>query len=88
MDKNFIKVVMYLIICVLFGSIVNESAQILFLKNKMGNIKDNTENKKRENEILKNELVLLENDKRYLLILARKNLGMIKHTEKIYRFDN
>ncbi len=88
MDKNFIKVVMYLIICVLFGSIVNESAQILFLKNKMGNIKDNTENKKTENEILKNELVLLENDKRYLLILARKNLGMIKHTEKIYRFDN
>ena len=38
MDKNFLKVIMYLIICILAGSVVNESAQIFFLKNKNMNI--------------------------------------------------
>ena len=37
MDKNFLKVIMYLIICILAGSVVNESAQIFFLKNKSTN---------------------------------------------------
>ncbi len=88
MDKNFAKIIMYLLICVLFGSVINESAQIFFLKNKKSKINQRINKTKIENEVLKYELKLLKNDKRYLSILARKNLGMIKHTEKIYKFDN
>ena len=88
MDKNFLKVIMYLIICILAGSIVNESTQIFFLKNKNMNIINKIEDKKIENRLLEKELALLDNDIRYITILARKNLGMIKHGEKIYRFNN
>tara|TARA_B100001996_G_C18537257_1_gene545463 strand:- start:282 stop:548 length:267 start_codon:yes stop_codon:yes gene_type:complete len=88
MDKNFLKVIAYLVMCILFGSVINESAQILFLKNKMDDIKNKIVEKESENQLLNDELVLLENDKTYLSILARKNLGMIKHSEKVYKFDN
>tara|TARA_B100000700_G_C14970208_1_gene820989 strand:- start:1040 stop:1306 length:267 start_codon:yes stop_codon:yes gene_type:complete len=88
MDKNFLKVIAYLVICILFGSVINESAQILFLKNKMDDIKNKIVEKESENQLLDDELILLENDQRYLSILARKNLGMIKHSEKVYKFDN
>lgn len=79
---------LYLIICILIGSVVNESNQILFLKNKNSNIIKEIDNKKVENKILKAELELLDKDMRYITILARKDLGMIKHGEKIYRFNN
>ena len=88
MDKNFFKVIMYLIICILAGSVVNESTQIFFLKNKNMNIINKIEDKKIENRLLEKELALLDNDIRYITILARKNLGMIKHGEKIYLFNN
>jgi cell division protein FtsB len=88
MDKNFLRIMLYLIICILIGSVVNESNQILFLKNKNSNIIKEIDNKKVENKILKAELELLDKDMRYITILARKDLGMIKHGEKIYRFNN
>ena len=72
MDKNFLKVIMYLIICILAGSVVNESAQIFFLKNKNMNIINKIEDKKIENRLLEKELALLDNDIRYITILARK----------------
>lgn len=72
----------------MIGSVVNESNQILFLKNKNSNIIKEIDNKKVENKILKAELELLDKDMRYITILARKDLGMIKHGEKIYRFNN
>ena len=52
------------------------------------NIINKIEDKKIENRLLEKELTLLDNDIRYITILARKNLGMIKHGEKIYRFNN
>ena len=88
MDKNFLRIMLYLIICILIGSVVNESNQILFLKNKNSNIIKEIDNKKVENKILKAELELLDKDMRYITILVRKDLGMIKHGEKIYRFNN
>ena len=88
MDKIFLRIMLYLIICILIGSVVNESNQILFLKNKNSNIIKEIDNKKVENKILKAELELLDKDMRYITILARKDLGMIKHGEKIYRFNN
>ena len=33
MDKNLAKVVMYLMLCLLVGSVIGEGTQILFLKN-------------------------------------------------------
>ena len=84
MDKNFFKVIMYLIICILAGSVVNESTQIFFLKNKNMNIINKIENKEIENRLLEKELALLDNDIRYITILARKNLGMIKHLSLIH----
>ena len=68
MDKNFLKVIMYLIICILAGSVVNESAQIFFLKNKNMNIINKIEDKKIENRLLEKELTLLDNDIRYITI--------------------
>ena len=59
MDKNFLKVIMYLIICILAGSVVNESTQIFFLKNKNMNIINKIENKEIENRLLEKELSLI-----------------------------
>ena len=69
MDKNFFKVIMYLIICILAGSVVNESTQIFFLKNKNMNIINKIENKEIENRLLEKELALLDNDIRYITCL-------------------
>ena len=88
MDKNLVKVVMYLMLCLLVGSVIGEVTQILFLKNKNANIKKEIKDKENHNRLLKAELVLLKYDERYISILARKNLGMIRHGEKIYKFNN
>jgi cell division protein FtsL len=87
-DKNLAKVIIYLMVCVLVGSVISETTQILFLRNKNADIKEEIRNKKNHNRLLKAELLLLENDTRYISILARKNLGMIRHGEKIYKFSN
>jgi len=88
MDKNLVIVVMYLMLCLLVGSVIGEGTQILFLKNKNANIKKEIKDKENHNRLLKAELVLLKYDERYISILARKNLGMIRHGEKIYKFNN
>ena len=77
-------------IVLFFGSIVSLLVMLFgfFLKNKNMNIINKIEDKKIENRLLEKELALLDNDIRYITILARKNLGMIKHGEKIYRFNN
>ncbi|MCK9274438.1 MAG: septum formation initiator family protein [Syntrophales bacterium] len=39
-----------------------------------------------ENQILKNKILLLRNDLSYIEMIARKELGMIKEGEIVYRF--
>jgi cell division protein FtsB/cell division protein DivIC len=40
-----------------------------------------------ENQKLKEEVKRLQSDKRYIEEIARKELGMVKEGEIIYRFD-
>jgi cell division protein FtsB len=78
---------MYLIICILIGSVVIESRGIILLQDKNTDLKSRIEKKKEGNVLLRTELVLLKDNRRYLSILARRNLGMIKHGEKVYKFN-
>jgi cell division protein FtsB len=78
---------MYLIICILIGSVVIESRGIILLQDKNTDLKSRIEKKKEGNVLLRTELVLLKDNRRYLSILARRNLGMIKHGERVYKFN-
>jgi len=87
MDTNFIRTLMYLIICILIGSVVIESRGIILLQDKDTDLKSRIEKKKEGNVLLRTELALLKDNRRYLSILARRNLGMIKHGERVYKFN-
>lgn len=71
----------------MIGSVVIESRGIILLQDKNTDLKSRIEKKKEGNVLLRTELVLLKDNRRYLSILARRNLGMIKHGEKVYKFN-
>jgi cell division protein FtsL len=88
MDKSIIKILFTLLVCILLGSVVNELGQIYYLSSKHKKIKIETTQIKEENRLLNKEIAKLKNDPRYISIVARKKLGMIKNGEKIYKFKN
>lgn len=50
-------------------------------------IKSNIQELESKNEGLRKKIELLQNDSSYIEKMAREELGMIKQSEKIYRFE-
>ena len=60
---------------------------LLRLRKEVVRIKEKNLRLEEENQKLKEEVKRLQNDKRYIEEIARKELGMVKEGEIIYRFD-
>ena len=60
---------------------------LLRLRKEVVRIKEKNLRLEGENQKLKEEVKRLQSDKRYIEEIARKELGMVKEGEIIYRFD-
>ncbi len=60
---------------------------LLRLRKEVARIKEINLKLEEENHKLKEEVKRLQSDKRYIEEIARKELGMVKEREIIYRFD-
>lgn len=60
---------------------------LLRLKKELVRIKEVNRKIEEENRKLKEEVRQLQHEKRYIEEIARKELGMVKEGEMIYRFD-
>src|SRR4030042_1820911 len=60
---------------------------LLRLRKEVVRIKEKNLRLEEENQKLKEEVKRLQSDKRYIEEIARKELGMVKEGEIIYRFD-
>ena len=61
---------------------------LLHLRKEVARIKEVNLRLEEENQKLKEEVKRLQSDKRYIEEIARKELGMVKEREIIYRFDS
>jgi cell division protein FtsB/cell division protein DivIC len=57
------------------------------LRKEVARVKEKNLRLEEENQKLKEEVKRLQSDKRYLEEIARKELGMVKEGEILYRFD-
>jgi len=60
---------------------------LLRLKNELSRIKEANKGTEAENRKLREEVRRLQNEKRYIEEIARKELGMVKEGEIIYQFN-
>src|SRR5512143_3901023 len=60
---------------------------LLRLRKEVTRIKEINSRLEEENQKLKEEVKRLQSDKRYIEEIARKELGMVREREIIYRFD-
>jgi cell division protein FtsB/cell division protein DivIC len=60
---------------------------LLRLREEVTRIKERNLKLEEENQKLKEEVKRLQSDRRYIEEIARKELGMVKEGEIIYRFD-
>ena len=60
---------------------------LLRLRKEVARINEKNVQLEEENQKLKEEVKRLQSDKRYIEEIARKELGMVKEGEIIYRFD-
>jgi cell division protein FtsB len=62
--------------------------QLLRLQKELSRIKEANQVTEVENRKLREEVRRLQNEKRYIEEIARKELGMVKEGEIIYQFDS
>ena len=62
--------------------------QLLRLQKELSRIKETNKGTEAENRKLREEVRRLQNEKRYIEEIARKELGMVKEGEIIYQFDS
>jgi cell division protein FtsB len=60
---------------------------LLRLRKEVSRIQEENRKIEAENRKLREEVKRLQNEKRYIEEIARKELGMVKEGEVIYRFD-
>jgi cell division protein FtsB len=60
---------------------------LLRLQKELSRIQDDNRKIEGENRSLREEVKRLQNERRYIEEIARKELGMVKEGEIIYRFD-
>jgi len=89
MSRKFIKILFFLFGCILVGIVITETLDMFDKYKAKNNINKKIDVIKKENDILRKEIRLLEDkDSFYVNLLARKKLGMIGNGERIYKFKN
>jgi cell division protein FtsB len=79
-----ISVITILAVVYLFA---REASHVYALYQENEKIKSNIEELESKNEGLRKKIELLQEDNSYIEKMARDELGMIKQSEKIYRFE-
>ena len=90
MKKRRILILIFISLVIL-GSLTFFGEKGIFnlfrLRKEVARIKEKNLQLEEENQKLKEEVKRLQSDKRYIEEIARKELGMVKEGEIIYRFD-
>ncbi len=86
--RRFIKIAIAATI-ILFISVLffHEISELSLLKNENRKIEKEIQELKRQNEAYRWEIDAVKNDREYLEKILRKDFGMIKDREKIFRFN-
>ncbi|MCH8028320.1 MAG: septum formation initiator family protein [Candidatus Dadabacteria bacterium] len=82
--RNTVILTLTLLIVYIF---IRQTSKVYVLSEENSRIGRKVENLEKVNENLNIHLKLLKEDESYIEKVAREELGMIKHNEKIYRFD-
>ena len=88
MPKRWVYIPLIAILVMLFFTIFGERGllHIHHLKQEQEEITKRLAGLQRENELLKREIEALRNDRQYLESLARREFGLVKPNEVVYRF--
>jgi len=88
MTKFIIKTILILVCISLVAYIfTREITKVYSLYRENDEIKKRIENLKKENEDLQKRITVLNNEIPIIEKIAREELGMIKNSEKIYKFQ-
>ncbi|MEE9252673.1 MAG: septum formation initiator family protein [Thermodesulfobacteriota bacterium] len=82
--RNTVILTLTLLIVYIF---IRQTSKVYVLSEENSRVGGKVENLEKVNENLNIHLKLLKEDESYIEKVAREELGMIKHNEKIYRFD-
>lgn len=89
MNKKIIRALFILILIVSFSFLFSkESSELYFLKNENAKIEQKIEELEAENKSYEDKINMLEGNEKYMEKVLRKELGMIKEGEKIYKFED
>lgn len=90
MNKRMYIIPGGIILFILFFTLFGERGllRIHHLKREKEEIQGRLERVKAENDKLKREIEALKTDRRYLETVARKDFGLVRPNEIIYRFQN
>jgi cell division protein FtsB len=88
MPKRWLYIPLIAVLAMLFFTIFGERGllHIHHLKQEQEEMNGRLASLQRENELLKREIEALRNDRQYLETLARREFGLVKPNEVVYRF--
>ena len=88
MTRAIARNILILTVCLLVVFIfVRELSRLYVLSEENERIRLKVSELEAENEALREKIRLLKSDKRYIEQAVRRELGMIKENEKVYRFE-
>ena len=82
--RYFIPVLLFMSFLILFGD--KGLVDYFSLRGKLIVLREASKQIESENKVLKEKIVLLRHDLRYIENVARKELGMVKKGDMVYRF--
>tara|TARA_B100002003_G_C13904175_1_gene440362 strand:- start:373 stop:642 length:270 start_codon:yes stop_codon:yes gene_type:complete len=88
MNMKFVERFIFIFLLFLLFVVLNESWEYKKYLSKQDSINREIVEITKENNRLRKEINLLKNNEFYIQLLARKQLGMIKNGERIYKFHN
>ncbi len=88
MSRAIARNILILTVCLLVVFIfVRELSRLYVLSEENERIRFKVSELEAENAALREKIRLLKSDKRYIEQAVRRELGMIKENEKVYRFE-
>jgi cell division protein FtsB len=84
--RVIIAVLLLMVLLIIFGD--KGLMDYNILKGKLNTLREFNQNIVSENRLLEKEILLLRKDLRYIEAVARKELGMVKKGDVVYRFTD
>jgi cell division protein FtsB len=88
-NYTFLIVIGFILFILLYSFFGERGLRRVFiLKKELKEIESDCQNLRAENDVLKETVYLLKNDKKYMEKIAREELGLVRSEELIYLFKN